>query len=96
VRNASGGASSLYYGHAGAFGAKLVFWLRALRASFFVPYVPTALGLLALVGLGLVWKRGVATELRWSHLVVAAALAEVLLVPVLFSFQVSEENSILA
>jgi hypothetical protein len=92
IRNASGGATSLYYGHTGTFGTKLMFWLRAMKASFFVPFLPIALGLLALLGAALVWKRGRSTGLRATHFVVAAALAEAILVPVLFSFQVSEEN----
>jgi hypothetical protein len=92
MRNASSGATSLYYGHVGTLGAKLMFWLRALRAGFFVPFAPIAIGLLALAGLVLAWKRGVAMGLRRSHFVVAAALAEVLLVLAVFSFQVSEES----
>jgi 4-amino-4-deoxy-L-arabinose transferase-like glycosyltransferase len=92
VKNASGGAFSLYYGHVGTFGAKLMFWLRALRVAFFIPIAPIAIGLLALTGFVLFRKRGVARGLRRSHLVVAAALAEVLLVLAVFSFQVSEET----
>ncbi len=92
MKNAAGGATSLYYGHTGAFIAKLVYWLRALQASFFVPFVLIALAALALAGLGLFWKRRDVTGLRRSRLAVAAALAEVLLLMVVFSTQVNEEN----
>ena len=69
-----------------------MFWLRALKASFFAPWVPIALGLLILIAAALVWKAGVAKKLRPAHFVVAAALAEIILVTVVFAFQVSEEN----
>ncbi|MDP8983086.1 MAG: hypothetical protein M3O35_21120 [Acidobacteriota bacterium] len=92
VKNASGGAASIYYGHVGAFGPKLMFWLHALKASFFAPWVSIALGLLILTVAALVWKVGVARKLRPAHFVVAAAVAEIILVTVVFACQVSEEN----
>jgi hypothetical protein len=92
MKNAASSANALNYGHTGAFGAKLMYWLRALQASFFVPFVLIALGVLALAGIGLVGKRGAVAGLRPYHLAVAASLAEVLLLMVMFSSQINEDN----
>jgi hypothetical protein len=51
-----------------------------------------ALALLIVAGLSLAWQRKLAAEPRPFPLVVGAAFAQLLLVPVVFALQVSEEN----
>jgi len=92
ARIATSGPVALNYGAAGTFYSKLVYWLRATRASFFVPFAVTALSLIVLAGVYFAWKHGYRARPKHANLIAAIALMHVLFVLALFSSQINQEN----
>ncbi|HEY6393489.1 MAG TPA: glycosyltransferase family 39 protein, partial [Bryobacteraceae bacterium] len=92
ARIATSGAIALNYGVAGTFYSKLVYWLGAARASFFIPFAVTALSLIALAGVYLAWKHGYRARPKHATLIAAFALVHIVFVLALFSTQVNQEN----
>jgi len=92
ARIATSGTVALNYGTAGTFFSKLAYWLRATRASFFIPFAVPALSLILFGGVYFAWKHGHRAKPKHANLLAAVALIHVLFILASFSSQVNEEN----